>query len=120
MDFELKPLTLAQASELPADALVLAWPDHLPDTLPTPLTGPWAQGAEALLAWLQPLLKAANWTRALASSWWRWRVRPWLPTLVLVRVGMVQLPLCERACWPLFRVEAAPGQKVVVFLGLPG
>jgi len=122
MDFELKPLTLAQASELPADALVLAWPDHLPDTLPTPLTGPWAQGAEALLAWLQPLLQAGE----LEVGSGKQLVALACPAvaarrLVLVRVGDGSASAVRKGMLAAFSGLKLPQvKKVVVFLGLPG
>jgi leucyl aminopeptidase len=122
MDFELKPLTLAQASELQTDALVLAWPDHLPDTLPTPLTGLWAQGAEALLAWLHPLLKAGE----LEAGTGKQLVALACPAvaarrLVLVRVGDGSASAVRKGMLAAFGGLKIPQvKKVVVFLGLPG
>ena len=122
MDFELKPLTLAQAAAADADALVLAWPDHLPDSLPQTLTGPWALGAENLLSWLQPLLKAGELEPGVGKQ----LVALACPAvaarrLVLVRVGDGSALSVRKGLWAAFAaLKQAPVKHAVVFLGLPG
>lgn len=122
MDFELKPLTLAQAAATEADALVLAWPDHLPDTLPNTLTGPWAQGAENLLSWLRPLLKAGELEPGVGKQ----LVALACPAvaarrLVLVRVGDGSAASVRQGMLAAFAGLKQPTVKeAVLFLGLPG
>jgi leucyl aminopeptidase len=122
MDFELKPLTLAQAAAAEADALVLAWPDHLPDALPQNLTGPWASGAENLLAWLHPLLKSGELEVGVGKQ----LVVLACPAvvarrLVLVRVGDGSAPSVRKGLLAAFAgLKQAAVKHAVVFLGLPG
>ncbi len=122
MDFELKPLSLAQATTAQTDALVLAWPDHLPDTLPDNVSGPWAQGAEGLLAWLQPLLKSGE----LEAGVGKQLVALACPAvaarrLVVVRVGDGSAAAVRKGLVVAFSGLKQPHvKKAVVYLGLPG
>ena len=122
MDFELKPLTLAQAAATDADALVLAWPDHLPDALPKTLTGPWAQGAEKLLSWLQPLLKAGELEPGVGKQLVALACPAVAATrLVLVRVGDGSAAAVRKGMLAAFGGLKQPSvKKAVLFLGLPG
>jgi len=122
MDFELKPLTLAQAATAQTDALVLAWPDHLPDVLPKSLTGPWATGAEKLLSWLHPLLKGGELEPGVGKQ----LVTVGCPAvaarrLVLVRVGDGSAAAVRKGMLAALGGLKQPSVKtVLVFLGLPG
>ena len=122
MDFELKPLTLAQAAAAQADALVLAWPDHLPDTLPKTLTGPWAQGAETLLAWLQPLLQDGELETGIGKQLTALSCPAVAARrLVVVRVGDGSAAAVRKGLLAAFAGLKHPQvKKVLVFLGLPG